>query len=95
MDFRNDVVSRKAEGLSGTQRWSGSFAFDLGPGSPPTPRPGNPYTRLGMRKTWTQSVKELLRRLGREPFLQVFRLQARVALRRVAVAAAAPGAHDQ
>ena len=62
---------------------------------PPTSRPGNPNTRLGIRKTWTQSMKELLRRLGRQALFQVFRLQACVALRRVAVAAAAAGAHDQ
>ena len=62
---------------------------------PPTSRPGNPYTRLGIRKTWTQSMKELLHRLGRQALFQVFRLQACVALRHVAEAAAAAGAHDQ
>ena len=40
-------------------------------------------------------MKELLRCLGRQALFQVFRLQAWVALRRVAVAAAAAGAHDQ
>ena len=62
---------------------------------PPTSRPANPYTRLGIPKTWTQSMKELLRRLGHQALFQVFRLQPSVALRRVAVAAAAAGAHDQ
>ena len=40
-------------------------------------------------------MKELLRRLGRQALFQVFRLQACVALRHVAVAAATAGAHDQ
>ena len=62
---------------------------------PPTSRPANPYTRLGIPKTWTQSMKELPRRLGRQALFQVLRLQACVALRRVAVAAATAGAHDQ